>query len=742
MPALAAALAFAASLAAIRDLHDGAALAVPVLVVWALAVALLPRPRGGLRPLLAAAIAVRAILLFTEPTLSDDLYRYLWEGRVVGAGDNPFLYPPSDPHWAFAATDWIHVRVNHAAVSTIYPPVALWSFALVSWIHYAPITAQGFAALVDVLLVAVLYETLVARHRSTDAAWLYALHPLGAVEAASNGHLESLGLLFTVLAIRAWERGRPGVVWAMLGGGTKLLPFAMVPALLRARRGWVELTAGAVVLALLTAPFVGAGATLVRGFTHVCAALVVQREPVRRPRGRAGRARAPDRRSPRGARGRGGDRPVARSGARGALVRWDVRPPEPDRASLVRAVGVGTGAPRRCAQLDGARVARAAVVLGAGRLRSGGLLARTMVAPLDPVPAVLPGPLRGVRVARDPAGALGEWSRSDAVAVTISDRTRPLDPLPALEALNERLSDMGVIVGLGLHRKMTPDEIAPWSAFAPLQHDADDAVATKDVRGVPGLVHRAIADAAWCVSVGVAEPHQYAGFSGGHKGVAIGCGGRATIAALHARDRVMDPGVRIGAVAGNPFREIVDELGAAARCVLALVWVPAAKVWIAGEPRAVVAEASRLGAPWYPVARTYPNVLLQVPPSKGASFYQASRAATYLALSPSPPIEPGARLHIEAPCPEGLGAEEGFRAALESCRPPWTALLDGPEPTGAGAQRAVILALIAKRYRVTLGGVIDPEPFRAVGIDASSERVAPGADWLVVDEPFVRIPQR
>jgi nickel-dependent lactate racemase len=66
-------------------------------------------------------------------------------------------------------------------------------------------------------------------------------------------------------------------------------------------------------------------------------------------------------------------------------------------------------------------------------------------------------------------------------------------------------------------------------------------VATKDVRGVPGLVHRSIADAAWCVSVGVAEPHQYAGFSGGHKGVAIGCGGRATIAALHARDRVMDP---------------------------------------------------------------------------------------------------------------------------------------------------------------------------------------------------------
>jgi hypothetical protein len=137
----------------------------------------------------------------------------------------------------------------------------------VSGIQYAPIAAQAFAAMVDVLLVAVLYDTLVARHRSTDAAWLYALHPLGAVEAASNGHIEALGLLFSLLAMRAWELGRPGVVWALLGGGTKLLPFAMVPSLLRGRRAWIELAVGLLALALMTAPFVGAGATLVRGFT-------------------------------------------------------------------------------------------------------------------------------------------------------------------------------------------------------------------------------------------------------------------------------------------------------------------------------------------------------------------------------------------------------------------------------------------------------------------------------------------
>ena len=81
-------------------------------------------------------------------------------------------------------------------------------------------------------------------------------------------------------------------------------------------------------------------------------------------------------------------------------------------------------------------------------------------------------------MARDPAGALGDWASSDTVAVTISDRTRPLDPLPALAALAERIPNRRVVVGLGLHRKMTPVELAPWASLGAIQHDPDDVVAT------------------------------------------------------------------------------------------------------------------------------------------------------------------------------------------------------------------------------------------------------------------------
>jgi hypothetical protein len=301
---------------------------------------------------------------------------------------------------------------------------------------------------------------------------------------------------------------------------------------------------------------------------------------------------------------------------------------------------------------------------------------------------------------------------------------------------------MDVLIGLGLHRRMKAAELAPLAHWSPVQHDPDDCVPTADVDGIPGAVSRHVADADVVVSVGIAELHQYAGVSGGHKGVAVGLGGRATLGALHHRDRVLAPGVRIGQVAGNPFRAAVDALGRAARCSLALVYAPAAAIWLAGEPGAVVQEAAARIAPWVPEARDWPGAVLRVPRAKASSLYQASRAATYLGLSPAPPLQPGARLVLDAACPEGLGSEAGFVAALRAHAPPWSDLLTGPPPTGAGAQRAVMLALLARDFQLELAGVDDPAPFLEAGIPATRAPAPTGPGWLDVPAPFTRLPQR
>ena len=332
------------------------------------------------------------------------------------------------------------------------------------------------------------------------------------------------------------------------------------------------------------------------------------------------------------------------------------------------------------------------------------------------------------------------------VALAIPDGTRPVAVSRALDALRACLpADTVAVVGLGLHRRMREEEL-PTSPFRVVQHDPDDVVPTAIVDGVPGLVSRHVAEADTVLGLGIVELHQYAGFSGGHKAVAVGCGGRATLDALHHRDRVIAPGVEIGRLAGNPFRAAVDGLGEAARCTWTLLQI-GPDDWVAGEPRqALAAAAARLDC-WRDGGERYPPAILRVKGRKAVNFYQASRAATYLALSPAPPLLPGATLYLEAECPEGLGEGDGERAfarVLADGRAPWGELLDGPAPTGAGTQRAVMLALLLRRFpRLVLCGVRDAEPFRAVGLEATE---SPADDVkrgpaLDVPDPFGRLPR-
>lgn len=298
-----------------------------------------------------------------------------------------------------------------------------------------------------------------------------------------------------------------------------------------------------------------------------------------------------------------------------------------------------------------------------------------------------------------------------------------------------------IVVGLGLHRRMSERELSSLARFSPLQHDPDDCVQTAVVNGIAGAVFRPVAQSSYAIAVGVVELHQYAGLSGGHKAVAVGCGGRETIAALHHRDMVTASGVCIGTLAGNPFREAVDALGEAAGCRLALVYVPAADCWLFGDPKAVLKEAMSRIQPWSMVSECAPGAVLDVPDSKASSVYQASRAATYLALSPQPPVAEGGTLILRAACPEGLGSESGFVAAMTSMRPPWTEALSGCPPQGPGAQRVVMLAKMAQRYHLRVEGCINPGALNAVGIEATSEVTEPPATWLRVPHPFQRLPQ-
>lgn len=332
---------------------------------------------------------------------------------------------------------------------------------------------------------------------------------------------------------------------------------------------------------------------------------------------------------------------------------------------------------------------------------------------------------------------------SRRVGIALPDGTRPVDCAAALTALRPFLEgDPPAVVGLGLHRKMRTSEL-PASPFPLLQHDPDDTVPTLNIKGIPGGIFRKLSEKDALLSIGAVELHQYAGYSGGHKGVAVGCGARNTLDALHHRDLVTAGGVEIGRLEGNPFRELVDLLGEAARCRWALVQT--AGGWLAGEPRWVLQRAAASLDCWEEHPERYPAMILDVPVRKAVNFYQASRAATYVGLSPAPPLQEGATLYLEAPCPEGMGTGSGERAfaeLLRQGRAPWRELLEGPAPVGAGTQRALVLALLLQHYSLVICGVQDPEALRACGLNATSlpaAALAPPGTFRLRD-PFHRLP--
>ena len=177
------------------------------LVCYAVAaLAWLPLRSASLRSahVVAIALVLRALLLFPEPRLSGDVYRYLSDGRMLASGTNPYAYTPSDP------------RINHPEIRSIYPPHAQLLFALVHELHLWRLLIIGF----DLVAIWLLRERGLA----------YATCPLVLIEGTWSGHLDAIAGVFLLIALL-----RKSGVAAGIAAGLKIMPLAAVPALFRRR---------------------------------------------------------------------------------------------------------------------------------------------------------------------------------------------------------------------------------------------------------------------------------------------------------------------------------------------------------------------------------------------------------------------------------------------------------------------------------------------------------------------------
>jgi hypothetical protein len=217
-------------------------------------------PNAGVRPseasearlmalIWAVAILVRLMVLTTRPTLSDDLFRYLWDGLVLLHGLNPYRFAPTSPELApLRDAFWEHLK--YANLPTIYPPLLQLLFAATTAISHTVLAWKVTAVLFDLGTGWFLARALAASGKPKTWAVLYLWHPLVVVEFAGSGHGDSVGLFFLAAALAAWAANRKTMsgVSLTLSGLVKFLPWVALPVLLP-RLKWRWLLVPAIVVA-------------------------------------------------------------------------------------------------------------------------------------------------------------------------------------------------------------------------------------------------------------------------------------------------------------------------------------------------------------------------------------------------------------------------------------------------------------------------------------------------------------
>ena len=225
------------------------------------------------------AIVARCILVFSFPNLSDDIYRFLWDGHLINDGVSPFLYTPTD--WLAQLPDedniyhLIYPHLNSRDYYSIYPPICQGVFAFCTKIspgsiYWSSVLMKIFILISEVVTIYFLLKLVQLMRIPQSRVLLYALNPLVIIEFTGNLHFEAIMIMFLVMAFWFYMRQRSKMfsISMALAIGVKLLPLMFLPFFIRRFRPKKLLVGFALLstcLLLLFLPFVNS--TLVEHFS-------------------------------------------------------------------------------------------------------------------------------------------------------------------------------------------------------------------------------------------------------------------------------------------------------------------------------------------------------------------------------------------------------------------------------------------------------------------------------------------
>jgi alpha-1,6-mannosyltransferase len=235
-------------------------------ILYVIAVFLVERFRLGraaMIVILSGTVLFRLVLLLANPSssLSDDVYRYQWDGRVQRAHLNPYVVFPSSPELAWLLNP-NNPEPPGVDTPTIYPPLSEFAYRMIE-------TVPGYkrvSTILDLGCVGVLMLLLAAMNLPLHRVLAYAWNPAVLLSFAMSGHFDPLAIITLLMALFFLVRNRPKLSIAALALAflSKLFPVLLLPAFLKQVR---LAYAGIFVMLVFTfyLPFLGAGLHLFDG---------------------------------------------------------------------------------------------------------------------------------------------------------------------------------------------------------------------------------------------------------------------------------------------------------------------------------------------------------------------------------------------------------------------------------------------------------------------------------------------
>jgi len=335
-----------------------------------------------------------------------------------------------------------------------------------------------------------------------------------------------------------------------------------------------------------------------------------------------------------------------------------------------------------------------------------------------------------------PIGArpLREWlAPGDRVCILFTDITRATPNERLIPWLLDYLKDVPrenitLLNQLGSHRPNTRAELekmltpAVVRKYRVLNHEPEnpDALvqlgATRD--GTPALINRHVVEADVRIVTGFIEPHMFAGFSGGVKGIIPGVAGLKTIMSNHGARNIGDPAAAFGITAGNrlweELRDIARRVGPSFLLNVALN----EKIQITGVFAGDLIAAHEAGCEFVRnSAMQKCEALFDIVVTTNSGYpldlnlYQGVKGMSAAARI----VKPGGTIILASECREGVPANSPFDQLLRSASGPEAilTLLSTPGFVRSEQWQAQIQALIQRKATVLVHSSLPDEVVRA-----------------------------